>query len=48
MIKIYQNTHEITENWLRKIKIYKIKKFDSVFFFINEGFIVKENSTWGG
>jgi hypothetical protein len=28
---IYQKTKEIIENWLRKIKIYKIRKFDSVF-----------------
>jgi hypothetical protein len=44
MIRIYQNAQEITKDWLRKIKIYKIKIFDSVFFF-NEGFIVKENLT---
>ena len=29
--RIYQNTQEIIEYWLRKIKLYKIKKFDSVF-----------------
>jgi hypothetical protein len=39
--KIYQNTQEIAEDWLRKIKIYKIKKFDSIFP-TDEGPIDKE------
>jgi hypothetical protein len=29
--RIYQNTQQITEDWLRKIKIYKIEKFYNVF-----------------
>jgi hypothetical protein len=29
--KIYQNAQEIIKNWLTKIKIYKIEKFDSEF-----------------
>jgi hypothetical protein len=40
--KIYQNTPKIIEEyWLRKIKIYKIKKYDSVFS-TNKGPIGKE------
>jgi hypothetical protein len=31
MERIYQNAHKITKDWLRKIKIYKIEKFNSVF-----------------
>ena len=42
--RIYQNTQEIAEYWLKKIKIYKIEKFDNVFF-IDEDPIGKENST---
>jgi hypothetical protein len=34
--RIYENTQEIAEDWLRNIIIYKIEKFDSVFF-TNEG-----------
>ena len=29
--KIYQNVQKIIEDWLGKIKIYKIEKFDSLF-----------------
>jgi len=29
--RIYQNVQKIIENWLGKIKIYKIEKFDSLF-----------------
>jgi len=29
--RIYRNTREITENWLIKIKIYKIENFNSIF-----------------
>jgi len=29
--RIYQNIQEIIKNWLKKIKIYKIEKFNSVF-----------------
>ena len=45
--KIYQNTQEIVEDWLGKIKIYKIGEFDSVFS-TDKGSIGKENSIWGG
>jgi hypothetical protein len=31
MERIYQNAHKIAKDWLRKIKIYKIEKFNSVF-----------------
>jgi hypothetical protein len=34
--RIYENTQEIVEDWLRNIIIYKIEKFDSVFL-TNEG-----------
>ena len=47
MWKIYQNTQEIVEDWLGKIKIYKIGEFDSVFS-TDKGSIGKENSIWGG
>jgi hypothetical protein len=39
---IYQKTKEIIENWLRKIKIYKIGKFDSIFS-TGKGHFGKEN-----
>lgn len=39
--RIYQNTEEITEDWLRKIKIYKIEKIKNIFS-TNEGPIDKE------
>ena len=29
--RIYQNIYKIIEDWLGKIKIYKIEKFDSLF-----------------
>jgi hypothetical protein len=45
--KIYQNTQEIVEDWLGKIKIYKIGEFDSVFS-TDKDSIGKENSIWGG
>jgi hypothetical protein len=38
---MYYNAQEIIEYWLRKIKIYKIEKFDSVFS-IDEGPIGKK------
>jgi hypothetical protein len=41
--RISQNTKELIKNWLRKIKIYKIRKFNSVFS-TDEGPIEKENS----
>ena len=44
---IYQKTKEIIENWLRKIKIYKIGKFDSVVS-TGKGPFGKENPIWGG
>ena len=47
MRRIYQNNQEITKNWLRKIKIYKIRKFDSVFS-TDKSLIGEENSIWGG
>jgi hypothetical protein len=34
---------EIVKDWLRKIKIHKIKKFNSIFS-TNQGLISKENS----
>jgi hypothetical protein len=40
--RIYQNAQEVVEDWLRKIKIYKIEKLDNVFL-TNEGLIGKEN-----
>jgi hypothetical protein len=40
---IYQNAKKIVEDWLKKIKIYKIGKFDNVFS-IDEDPIDKENS----
>jgi hypothetical protein len=43
MRRIYQNIQEITKNWLRKIKIYKIRKFDSVFS-TDKSLIGEENS----
>jgi len=45
--KIYQNTQEIVEDWLGKIKIYKIGEFDGVFSTYKSS-IGKENSIWGG
>ena len=44
---IYQNAKKIDEDWFKKIKIYKIEKFDNVFL-IDEDPIDKENSIWGG
>ena len=41
--RIYQNIQEIVKDWLRKIKIYKIEKFNSVFS-TDEDSIGKENS----
>jgi hypothetical protein len=41
--RISQNTKELIKNWLRKIKIYKIRKFNSVFS-TDKGPIEKENS----
>ena len=40
---IYQNAKKIAEDWFKKIKIYKIEKFDNVFL-IDEDPIDKENS----
>ena len=37
---IYLNAQEIVEDWLRKIKIYKIENFNIVFF-TNEDLISK-------
>ena len=38
--RIYHNAHKIIKNQLKKIKIYKIKKFNSVFS-TNKGLIDK-------
>ena len=40
---MHQNVLEIVKDWLKKIKIYKIRKFNSVFS-TNESLIGKENS----
>jgi hypothetical protein len=40
--RIYHNAQGVVEDWLRKIKIYKIEKLDNVFL-IDEGLIGKEN-----
>ena len=40
--KVYQNAHEIAEDWLKKIKYTRLKNFNNVFS-IDEDSIGKEN-----
>jgi hypothetical protein len=40
--RTYQNAQEITKDWLKRITIYKIGKFDSMFS-PNEDLIGKKN-----
>jgi hypothetical protein len=42
VIRGYQNAQKMTKNWLRRLKIQRLK-FDSIFF-IDESPVDKENS----